>query len=97
MTRDTWVKPGRVYESSMRIRTDGDYAHRLDAIEAAMDALDENTKTAAVVAACEHARFDRKAKQRALAHSDMTPELAEILSTPHFRLVYEINTSISTE
>jgi hypothetical protein len=33
----------------MRIRTDGDYAHRLDAIEAAIDALDENTKTNAMI------------------------------------------------
>jgi len=80
----------------MRIRTDGDYAHRLDAIEAAMDALDENTKTAAVVAACEHARLDRKAKQRALAHPDMTPELAEILSTSMLQLTYETSTSIET-
>jgi len=80
----------------MRIRTDGDYAHRLDAIESAMDALDENTKTAAVVAACEHARQDRKAKERALTHPDMTPELAEILSTPHLRLRYELTTGIES-
>ncbi|WP_432277129.1 DUF7692 domain-containing protein, partial [Halobacterium salinarum] len=31
-----------------------------------MDALDENTKTAAVLAACEHARQDRRAKEKAL-------------------------------
>jgi len=80
----------------MRIRTDGDYAHRLDAIESAMDALDENTKTAAVIAACEHARLDRKAKQRALAHPDMTPELAEILSTSALQLKYEVQTSVQT-
>ncbi|MCG1002616.1 MULTISPECIES: hypothetical protein [Halobacterium] len=81
----------------MRIRTDGDYAHRLDAIEAAMDALDENTKTAAVVAACEHARLDRKAKQRALNHPDMTEELAEVLSTRELRLNFSIETEIRTK
>jgi len=81
----------------MRIRTDGDYAHRLDAIEAAMDALGENTKTAAVVAACDHARQDRKAKQKALAHPDMTPELAEVLSTREIQLEYRIVTEIRTE
>ncbi|WP_243838021.1 hypothetical protein [Halobacterium sp. R2-5] len=80
----------------MRIRTDGDYAHRLDAIESAMEALDENTKTAAVIAACEHARQDRKAKQKALAHPDMTPELAEILSTSVLELSYETHTSLDT-
>jgi len=80
----------------MRIRTDGDYAYRLDAIESAMDALGENTKTAAVVAACDHARQDRKAKQKALAHPDMTPELAEILSTSVLQISYNINTSVNT-
>ncbi len=78
----------------MRIRTDGDYAHRLDVIEAAMDALDENTKTAAVLAACDHARQDRRAKERALEHPDMTAELAEILTTAHLNLTYERNTSV---
>jgi len=81
----------------MRIRTDGDYAHRLDAIESAMDALDENTKTAAVIAACEHARQDRKAKQRALAPPDMTPELAEVLITPTLQLHYEIQTAVDVD
>jgi len=59
--------PGRVYEPGMRIRTDGDYAHRVDTIQAATDALDENTKTAAGLAACEHARQDRRAKAQPLA------------------------------
>jgi len=81
----------------MRIRTDGDYAHRLDVIKAAMDVLDENTKTAAVLAACEHARQDRRAKQKALSHPDMTPELAEILSTSELQLTYETTTTIRTE
>ncbi|WP_232687187.1 DUF7692 domain-containing protein [Halobacterium zhouii] len=44
----------------MRLRTDGDYSHRLDSIESAMDALDETTKTGAVLAACEHARPSRR-------------------------------------
>ncbi len=81
----------------MRIRTDGDYAHRLDVIEAAMDALDENTKTAAVLAACEHARQDRRAKEKALAHPDMTPELAEVLSTSELQLTYDLTTAIRSE
>ncbi|WP_457769211.1 DUF7692 domain-containing protein [Halobacterium salinarum] len=36
-----------------------------------MDALDENTKTAAVLAACEHARQDRRAKEKALEHPSL--------------------------
>lgn len=78
----------------MRIRTDGDKAHRLDAIESAKDALDETTKTGAVLAACEHARLDRAAKERALDHPDMTEELAEVLSTRSMPLQYEIETGV---
>ena len=62
VARNTWVIRGCVYEIGMRIRTDGDYAHCLDTIESAVDALDENIKTAAVLATCEHARLDRQAK-----------------------------------
>ncbi len=36
----------------MRIRTDGDYAHRMDAIEQAAQFYDQN-KTASVINACE--------------------------------------------
>ncbi|MDL0143801.1 DUF7692 domain-containing protein [Halobacterium salinarum] len=53
-----------------------------------MDALDENTKTAAVLAACEHARQDRRAKEKALEYPDMTPELAKVLSTQMVSLNY---------
>ena len=81
----------------MRIRTDGDYAHRLDTIESAVDALDENTKTAAILTACEHARLDRQAKQRALAHPDMTEELAAVLSTRTMQLHYEVTTAVDVE
>ncbi|WP_233745276.1 DUF7692 domain-containing protein [Halobacterium bonnevillei] len=51
----------------MRIRTDGDYVHRVETIQAATDALDENSKTATVLAACEHAHHDRRAKAQPLA------------------------------
>lgn len=80
----------------MRIRTDGDYAHRLDAIESAMQAPDKNARTGAVIVACEHARQDRKAKRKALTHPDMTPALAEILSTSVLQLSYETHTSVNT-
>jgi hypothetical protein len=81
----------------MRFSVDGDYAHGLDAIEAAMDALDENTKTDAVIAACEHARQDRRAKEQALDHPDMTPELVEVLSTREMERRDDVSTSIEVE
>ncbi|AAG19120.1 hypothetical protein PNQ29_13205 [Halobacterium salinarum] len=59
-----------------------------------MDALDENTKTAAVLAACEHARQDRRAKEKALEYPDMTPELAKVLSTQMVSLNYCVETKI---
>ncbi|WP_233745325.1 DUF7692 domain-containing protein [Halobacterium bonnevillei] len=81
----------------MRIRTDGDYAHRLDSIESAMDALNENTKTAAVLAACEHIRQDRRRKEKTLNHPDMTEDLAEALSTSELQLTHEVETAITVD
>jgi hypothetical protein len=95
--RNTTAFSARVNEASMRIRTDGDKSYRQDIIEQAMRALDENTKTDAVIAACEHARQDRRGKEKALNHPDMTPELAEILSTRELGLTYEVETVVSTE
>lgn len=78
----------------MRIRTDGDYAHRKDVIEEAADVLDENTNTAAVIAACDHARQDVKAKRDALEYlarhvsPDVAAEVADRLSTSAVSLEY---------
>lgn len=46
----------------MRIRTDGDKAHRTDTIEAAADVVGRN-KTDSVLAACRHLVADRDAKR----------------------------------
>lgn len=75
--RSTTVSRARVNEPGMRIRTDGDYGHRLDTIRAAMDALDENTKTGAVLAAREHIRR----KETALSHPHLTEDPAVVLTT----------------
>jgi hypothetical protein len=68
----------------MRIRTDGDYAHREDAIERAADFYDCN-KTDAVVAACEDVPQLVEAAREVLARDDLTrrqrEEIAETLST----------------
>lgn len=71
----------------MRIRTDGDYEYRKDTIESAKQALDENTNTAAVIAACDHAAADVAAKQKAMEYlvdevePEVAAEVAELLST----------------
>ena len=59
-----------------------------------MDILGKNTKTTAVVTACEHARLNRAAKQEVLNHPDMTSKLTEILSERTMDPVYEMHTQV---
>jgi hypothetical protein len=68
----------------MRIRTDGDNAHRKDTIEAAADRLDCN-KTHAVLVSCDVVGELLDNVEDALEHEDLPPrvrqELAETIST----------------
>jgi hypothetical protein len=68
----------------MRIRTDGDYAHREDTIEAAAERLDCN-KTRAVLVSCEVVGRLLDNVEDALEHEGLPPgvrdELAETIST----------------
>jgi len=68
----------------MRIRTDGEYAHREDTIEAAANRLDCN-KTHAVLVSCEVVGDVLDGVEDALEHPDLPPslrdELAETIST----------------
>ncbi|SDR44913.1 DUF7692 domain-containing protein [Natronobacterium texcoconense] len=68
----------------MRIRTDGDYAYREDAIQRAADFYDCN-KTKAVVSACEDVPRLVAAARQILERDDLTyeqrREIAETLST----------------
>ncbi|WP_439028492.1 DUF7692 domain-containing protein [Haloarchaeobius sp. DT45] len=68
----------------MRIRTDGKYAYRTDAIEQAADFYDCN-KTRAIVSACEDVPQLVAAARQVLDRDDLTrkqrQEIAETLST----------------
>lgn len=68
----------------MRIRTDGEYAHREDTIEAAANRLDCN-KTRAVLVSCDVVGRLLDNVEGALEHEDLPPrvrdELAETIST----------------
>lgn len=68
----------------MRIRTDGEYAHREDTIEAAASRLDCN-KTHAVLISCDVVGRLLDNLEDALEHEDLPPrvrnELAETIST----------------
>lgn len=81
----------------MRLRTDGEYAHRKDTIETAADVLDENTNTQAVLKACEYVRQMQYNLERAVAHDDMTEELAELLSTPEIPVKYRVKTRVGND
>ncbi|MBZ6496371.1 DUF7692 domain-containing protein [Natrinema longum] len=79
----------------MRIRTDGDYAYRRDAIERAADCYDCN-KTKAVVSACDDVRKFVQAIRQVLERDDLTleqrREIAETLSTR--AVTFEVETEI---
>jgi len=79
----------------MRIRTDGDYAYRRDAIERAADFYDCN-KTKAVVSACDDVPMFVQAARRVLERDDLTVkqrrEIAETLSTR--AIAFEVDTEI---
>ena len=81
----------------MRIRTDGEFEYRKDAIESAKQALDETTNTGAVIGACEFTRKMRRNLEQVVSHPDMTPELAELLSTAQIPVEYRIETTVGTK
>ncbi|WP_049890112.1 DUF7692 domain-containing protein [Natronorubrum sulfidifaciens] len=79
----------------MRIRTDGDYAYRRDAIERAADVYDCN-RTKAVVSACDDVPHFVRAIQQVLERDDLTlkqrREIAETLSTR--AMTFEVESEI---
>lgn len=85
----------------MRIRTDGDYAHRKDAIEQAARFYDQN-KTASVVNACEDIPRLARAVEQLLAREDLTTEqkqkIAELFDLGgSFGVTYAETTSVGRE
>ncbi|WP_435551765.1 DUF7692 domain-containing protein [Natrinema sp. CGMCC1.2065] len=84
----------------MRIRTDGDYAYRRDAIERAADFYDCN-KTKAVVSACDDVPKFVQAARQVLERDDLTlkqrREIAETLSTRAMTFDIEDEIVVTTE
>jgi hypothetical protein len=79
----------------MRIRTDGKFAYREDLVDDVADLLGENTRVGAVEASCEFTQTMLPALAEAVEHPDMTPELAEILSTRVVEVEYEVSTGVN--
>lgn len=63
---------------SFRMDMSGSKSYREDALDSAMDVFGVNTRSAAVVKACEHARQDRNAKNDAINYlvRHVEPEIA---------------------
>lgn len=80
---------------SVRIRTAGEFAYRLDEIDAAKTVFSENARTKAIIKSCEHARLDERSKKDAAAwivdnlNPDDAAVLLEKLSTRYMKLEYE--------
>ncbi|EMA55734.1 DUF7692 domain-containing protein [Halococcus salifodinae] len=70
-----------MYERVIRIRTDGKFAYRKELVDDVADLLGENTRVGAIEASTELTQAMIPALERAVEHEDMTPGLAEILST----------------
>ena len=70
----------------MRIKTDGAHEYRLDHLRRVMQQTGEGTKSGAFDFATEYTLQMLDAIEEASQHPDMTPELAEVLSTPHVEI-----------
>jgi len=92
--------PNRV---SVRTDPDAGYATRYKTLHDAQHALDETSKTKAILAACRHVDADRRVKRRAIEYlADRLPpkELAEVcrrLSTAELQLGMEFDTEEKLE
>jgi hypothetical protein len=65
----------------MRLETDGDQEYRLDQMRRIMDMTDERTKSGAIDFALEFTIHQLRTLDSVKDHPDMTPELAEELSS----------------
>lgn len=79
----------------MRIRTDGKFAYREDLVDDVADLLGENTRVGGIEASAEFTRQMIPALAKAVEHEDMTPELAEVLSTSVVDVEYHIESRVS--
>lgn len=88
---------------SFRMDMSGDKAYREDALNDAMEVFEENTRSNAVVKACEHARRDERAKVEAVqflarhVEPEIVQEVVRQLSTPQLPIAVEITCSSDLE
>lgn len=76
------------------IKSSGDYAWREELYDRVGRKLGAKTTVGAIDGACEFTEQMVPNLERALDHPDMTPKLAETLSTQKVRLDYRIETDV---
>jgi hypothetical protein len=81
----------------MRIESTGKYEYRKDLYDHAAEELGESARSKGLDAAAAFTLRMTKRLEKASDHPDMTPELAELLSTPRVSVDYEIRTSVTVE
>ena len=69
----------------MRIKTDGSHEYRLDLLRRVMQQTGEGAKSGAFDFSTEYSLQMLDAIEEASAYPDMTPEFAEVLSTPRIK------------
>ncbi len=79
----------------MRIKMIGNYSWRLDLYDDVGDLLGESTRSGAVDGACEFTKQMLPALAEAVEHSDMTEDLAEILSTRMVEVEYRVERGVN--
>lgn len=76
----------------MQIQSDGRCEYRTDLYDETAEKLGENTRSKGLGTACEFTWRMLRNLERAVKHKDMTPELAEGLSTPRVDMVCRVET-----
>lgn len=87
----------------MEIRDTGEYAHRRSVIKGAQEVFEASSMTKGVLAACEHAEQDARAKKKAMRYLETHCEgqhvrkVAELLSTVHMPVTYSASVEVGGE
>lgn len=81
----------------MRINTSDRYEWRTDLYDQAGELLGESTRSGAVDASAEFVTEMMQNLEAAAEHPDMTPELADVLSTSSVTVEYEVRSDVSVD
>lgn len=78
----------------MRINTSDKYEWRTDLYDRVGKLMDESTRSGAVDASAQFAEEMIQNLERAAEHPDMTPELADLLSTSQVKVDYRVESGV---